>query len=788
MQTRQVTTPKSFFVSERDKFYSAWVDAFPREFVQNSVDAGAKNLVIDIARAPAKSSFGKDPGMDWVTRVTFSDDGNGMSRQVLDGVFFALGESTKRDAEGSVGGFGRARIMQAFSQVRYSIRTRDNFVEGDGPTYVVSDVAEAAAAAERLGEMASEAAREAAASGKPASAERLAKAAELHRSDAASVSGPVKGCVFEVDLDPNGGDSDRRRPSVERMTKAFKDYFAQSDIKCRVVLNGEEVSPPARRMEKRKQLAATMDAGDVPATAKSGKIQVLDRSDGRKDVVFGTLYSIKPKDVGDGERGYLNVRVNGASMYKSSSNSSDHALVLELTPALAREVLTSNRDGMRAPYRDAVDEFTKMMATDAHKALESREGEEFLLLQGGQGHRMRSRPATDYSSEVETPAAAPERLKVLEEQARTSSRTVRYGSWDWDDMVSSGLGGVDFKEISSFLQSLKGKDVSDTLLSGFADRAHAMSFRETLERQGEHTALMLASGTLLGFICDQLKFRVALAEHRKADGYRDKLSSLHDTPILKRDLAPPESRYGEDDRKSRKTAMARAIRRYDPRNWDVETGKGRAPHRLLTAWTVAVDNAVDLLLKTLPKLQNFPYSTGWTFSHKQWDYVSSLGEWGWRNAAAKYLRPNKEDAMCHFLLNPLDDEDFTMRFNPDDPEDRAKLWAYAVHEVAHRVSTDHNEAFASIMTDMFQRATPAFLKAMDKETVESMKAVSRLYGKGRTKAQPMDDEPGPRPTERLLSALAAAPEPDVSPEGVLTFDEPSRSYDDELDQRPGMRA
>src|SRR3546814_15961123 len=85
-------------------------------------------------RSAGKGSFGRDPSLDNVVRIVFDDDGCGMDRDVLDDVYFAPGETTKKDGE-FTGGYGRARLMTCFSQVRYGIRTHDCGVEGDGPDY-----------------------------------------------------------------------------------------------------------------------------------------------------------------------------------------------------------------------------------------------------------------------------------------------------------------------------------------------------------------------------------------------------------------------------------------------------------------------------------------------------------------------------------------------------------------------------------------------------------------------------------------------------------------------------
>lgn len=122
----QITVPKSFFVNER-RMYSDWMFAFWREFFQNSVDAGATR--IDIT-----TSYHGDNSLS----ITFADNGCGMDRDTIENVYFKLGASTKND-DSSIGGFGRARILTCFSMKNYTIRTRDNFVEGDGGAYEIKN-------------------------------------------------------------------------------------------------------------------------------------------------------------------------------------------------------------------------------------------------------------------------------------------------------------------------------------------------------------------------------------------------------------------------------------------------------------------------------------------------------------------------------------------------------------------------------------------------------------------------------------------------------------------------
>jgi hypothetical protein len=314
------------------------------------------------------------------------------------------------------------------------------------------------------------------------------------------------------------------------------------------------------------------------------------------------------------------------------------------------------------------------------------------------------------------------------------------------------------------------KGTGDTFLDAYPDSEQVATFRENLERRGLHAALVEAPGNMLGHIVDNLRYRRVLAETEQAKAYRDKMGNLNDIPILRKDLTPQEDKYGEAERKSRRTALLAASRRFDPRNWDRETGKGKSPHQVLTAWTVMVDNAVDLLLKVMPKQKEFPYATGWTFSHKKHDYVAVTRDYGWSNVGAKCMRPDPEGELRYFLLNPLEDEAFKIAYDHRDAATMAKMWAMAMHEVAHVVAEDHNTAYAYVLTEMMQHVTPDFRKRMEREVAEQVKAVTALYGKGRTRSAPLDDEPGPRPTERLLAGIVPDASMAPGPDGGMDLD------------------
>jgi hypothetical protein len=205
-----VAAPKEFFVHER-RIYSNWQFAFWREDTQNSVDAGCRNIWIRLTeKAP------RHLGID------FEDDGKGMSREILENVFFRLGASTKNDGS-TVGGFGRARILTCFSMENYTIHTQDNLVQGDGGSYEIATVD--------------------------------------HR----------KGCLLQVEV---------KGESLSTMQDALHEYLSMCQLPCEVYINGERWTTWCYR----RQLTRTLNLGDAPFANvyvnKSGSPRLIVRVNG----------------------------------------------------------------------------------------------------------------------------------------------------------------------------------------------------------------------------------------------------------------------------------------------------------------------------------------------------------------------------------------------------------------------------------------------------------------------------------------------------------------------------
>src|SRR3546814_14848485 len=100
--SQSIAIPREYFVKERRELYADWILAFWREMFQNALDAGARKIRIGME---AVSGVSGQP----TVRITFLDNGKGMSRDTLEQVFFRLGSSTKNADMTTIGGFGRDR-------------------------------------------------------------------------------------------------------------------------------------------------------------------------------------------------------------------------------------------------------------------------------------------------------------------------------------------------------------------------------------------------------------------------------------------------------------------------------------------------------------------------------------------------------------------------------------------------------------------------------------------------------------------------------------------------------
>lgn len=121
MYSNNISVPHSYFKKAK-KEYRNWMMALFREIIQNSVDAGA-----------TKIDFNLDEKDDEF-HLTCSDNGSGMSEDILINVLLCLGGSHKDNSD-AIGGFGYAKTLLFFAHEHYQIKTKDNLVEGIGGNY-----------------------------------------------------------------------------------------------------------------------------------------------------------------------------------------------------------------------------------------------------------------------------------------------------------------------------------------------------------------------------------------------------------------------------------------------------------------------------------------------------------------------------------------------------------------------------------------------------------------------------------------------------------------------------
>lgn len=316
-----IAVPRDFFVSERNSAYADWQTAFWRELISNSVDAGASRLHV-------RTRFGPDGGF----LIDLADNGSGMSRETIEGVYMRLGASTKRD-EAGIGGFGRARILTCFSQRAYRIRTSNLVVTGEGGDY------------------------------------------EVRETDTV-----VKGCAISVTADPE---------QARRLTHGLTTVLRQSGLSIAVTADLVRESPEGRPLVPEEDARFWDETGRFRGWTRRGTL-IRTLADGTGP--WGTVF------VSRGDKalhGKSLVRVSGMAMHD------DHLaaraqVVVELVPSRAREILTSARDSIRAPWRHELQKLYAEIASEAMSALRSRPAEPRTILiptRGGGAGLAPPRPA-----------------------------------------------------------------------------------------------------------------------------------------------------------------------------------------------------------------------------------------------------------------------------------------------------------------------------------------------------------------------------------------------------------
>lgn len=728
MEISRVTTPKEFFVKERDSFYSLWTLSFWREFFQNSVDAGSKNIGIEISTEKGRGEFDKiGDASKQITRVVFTDDGCGMNEEVLNKVYFAIGQTTKNDGS-SVGGYGRARLMTCFSQDRYSILTKDRFVMGNGPDYVNLSLDEAEAELLKALDELPEPAGDDDESRINHEVSRAGLRRDLRMVQEAKALGGFNGCRVEVDLDQSTGNY-RNRPTTETMNERLRTYLSESQIKPNVTINGKtpeeyyetENKIQARRGQTKRTLATEVDG------------QMTE---------FATVHiSESDKAI---HKGKAIIRVDGASMYTVSLDP-EVQVIIEINQKLSRLALTSNRDGMKEGFSDALHKFITELNVDNTSALADKVSKDNYKIEGDKGMLIATLPSlsnitSDNLSFEEEHAAVEISTRVKSSSVNTLEdlkergisqdaieELVKKTHWG-ESIVSKMRWSYDFplkNDVEQFINS-----VQDGIYEGDAKADIFLKY---------------ASAPLKEWVIQTLGTRNEKALEQYKAETEQRLKDMNDVFVS----------VVSTNEKTRA-----AIRRNDPRKWDIATGKGRVPRALLSSWTAACSVAVETLMRARPSTSDFRWTTGWVYSVPEETFQGDRS----RSVSIEAMCSLK-DSEYKFLLNPIK-EDGVLRYSVTDAKDRQHLQALAMHEVAHVLEHYHNESYAGVLTDLMINYD--FSEA-NKRMKESVKAVLSAYESGRAVVQPMDNEPGPRPAERLM-ALATANDPEAAAEAI-TYNE-----------------
>lgn len=115
----RVIIPSDFFYNEARQEYYDVSSRLVAELIQNSYDAGAKNIHLNFTD----------------THYECIDDGCGMDEQTLVNAMLTLGGSQKKS--GATGGFGAAKKLILFAHKNYEVKTRNCHVLGEVLDYTM---------------------------------------------------------------------------------------------------------------------------------------------------------------------------------------------------------------------------------------------------------------------------------------------------------------------------------------------------------------------------------------------------------------------------------------------------------------------------------------------------------------------------------------------------------------------------------------------------------------------------------------------------------------------------
>jgi hypothetical protein len=732
-----ISMDKAYLKKERNQGYMDWTIAFWRELFQNSVDAGAKNIAIDLADQPARGTFA-EPGVGdkVITNVVFEDDGHGMDADTINDVYFKMGKSSKdADDAKSIGGFGRARIMTCFSQERYTILTTNCFVMGDGirkTNHTLTDAIRLlSASAENLEKTA------ASDVGAYVSLEGLRADIALLRTASKRKSG-FKGCRVEVDLDrENLNHTWSDKPgTLKNMRESLHAYLGESQLPCAITINGmtaeayfshRDGTLQSRKGPVRKTLYASDEEGNPKAFA------TIHTSEGKKALFKGELI----------------VRVSGASMYRTRIDGVGAQIIVEVDPTMSRKVLNSNRDGMKSQFNRIISDFTAELVRDTLTALRAKEqtvdeivGEKGLII----------------SERVDTAGIAREPLteEVAEEVARRLTSVAKVASVE--TMAKAGINQSAVKSLLDATYNGQGflRDYVESHRNDDSDLTSELTF---LERSAYETPKSVewfvtnASPKAKAWVMAALEVKLERKWKALDEAIDTRLKGMHDIYVNVESANEKTRAYS---------------RKNHPTKWDVGTGSGRYMRSLLAVWTAGCAARLKVLYRIRPDMRSLSWTTGFVYSLPQETHQGDST----RHISISAQCVQKSEQDFRLLINPITD-DAKPRYDLTDIADLRRILSKCDHEVAHMLEIRHNEALANIITDLGGEGDPEEAFA---DMRAAFAAVTAAYAEGKARVQPLDNHGGVRPAERRLrlasanDASAAAAAMELQEDGTYSVD------------------
>lgn len=710
-----IKTPKLYWRTRRVDGHSDWSFAFWRELFQNEVDAKASRIDISIKEVDGKGVFGREPRVDKVVRVKFSGNGSGMDEKIIREVFLRPGETTKKNGIYQ-GGFGTARIMLCFSQVRYRVRTHEWVVDGDGSEYTCQTFDQARTSLEQK-------IIEAEGYGKDSLAAKLRE--EL--DDLNSEPSYIRGCQFEIDIDPEEFEEKWKNVNYSKLLRDLEKYLDMSQLPCKVFVNDKEALNRTVKGPSRRKLTSFVND---------------------EEVSFATVH------VSKSERakftGKVIIRSSGATMFSEYTGTNEQVIV-ELDPAKSRECLTDNRDGMRAPYGDALNNFIQQLVVDKQSALTNAENRRHIKISGGKGHLVVKPPKINFGANdgniIFSGNITPEPGRSL------------YVSKE--EYQEKGYGGVPPDVVDDFLKATR--DGETTIIYRIGEELNKQKeisdFVAAIKAGEGSEALRKLGHEVSGALSGTLHSRYAEAVDNEDAAERRRLAETNDIHVQVDDLG---------DNKALKAAVGRYMPSFWRQSGEENEGRGIQAHMLLAAWTACCHEAATTLLALHPNVAkegHLKIGTGFYFGkpEMEWDRFTQSSQP--RRIGAQH---QERDGLHVLLVNPVRDDGTQIfdlskkRRNLDEGHDAKLGWqdleVLALHEVCHIVEQRHDEDFSTLMTEVaaiFDR-DKAYARIQD-----VLNAVMGAYGRGKTIVQTMDAPPAQprrrgrppkvRPAEVLLA-------------------------------------